>query len=75
MYMSDNFSPHAKAFWNKIPAGIQKRLLNNVWCSRCGEMTTITDYSGTIENDDLILNGFCIRCGNPVSSLIEGNVL
>ena len=74
MLMSDKFSLPAKTFWNKIPAGIQKRLLDNVWCSHCGEMTTITDYSGLIEKGDLILDGYCIRCGNPVSRLIEGDV-
>ena len=67
------FSPLAKVFWNKIPAGIQERLLDNVWCSHCGEMTTIIDYGGLIENGNLILDGYCTRCGNPVSCLIEGS--
>ena len=74
MLMLDKFSPPAKAFWNKIPPDIQKRLLDNVWCAHCGEMTTITDYSGRIEQGDLILEGFCLRCGNPVTRLIEGEL-
>ena len=74
MLMLDKFSSPARAFWNKIPAGIQERLLGNVWCSHCGEMTTITDYGVLIVKGDLILDGFCIRCGNAVTRLIEGNV-
>jgi hypothetical protein len=68
-----SFTPDAKTFWDNIPPGIQKRLLDNIWCSHCGEMTTITDYTGRIEQGDLILDGFCIHCDNPVSRFIEGD--
>jgi len=67
----DNFTRDARAFWNNIPLEIRERLLSNVYCTQCHSMTTITDYTGRIENDDLILDGFCIRCGSVVSRLIE----
>ncbi|MFH1251577.1 MAG: hypothetical protein V1715_10835 [bacterium] len=72
MLMLDKFSPPARAFWNKIPSDIQERLLDNACCAHCAAMTTITDYTGTIEKGDLILDGICIRCGNAVTRLIEG---
>ena len=67
------FTHSAKAFWDGIPPAIRERLLGNVYCAQCRKMTTIIDYTGRIENGDLILEGFCIRCGNPVSRLIEGD--
>ncbi|MBU1063439.1 hypothetical protein KKC74_01335 [bacterium] len=69
--MLSRFTPRAGAFRETIPPDIQERLLDNAWCSHCSGMTTITDYSGTIENGDLILDGFCILCGNAVTRLIE----
>lgn len=69
----DNLTPSARSFWNKIPPDIRERLLDNVYCVKCRNMTTITGYSGRIEHGDLILNGFCLRCGDPVTRLIEGN--
>lgn len=68
-----NFSNKAERIWSKIPPDIQKRLLTNVYCAQCGGVTTITDYTGRIVNGDLILKGSCVRCGNPVTRLIEGN--
>lgn len=69
----DNFTQSAEAFWKNLPPAIQERLLGNVYCAQCRKMTTITDYTGRIENGDLILEGFCIRCGSAVSRLIEGD--
>ncbi|RQW01136.1 MAG: hypothetical protein EH225_09770 [Calditrichaeota bacterium] len=69
----DNFTQSAKTFWNNIPPDIQERLLDNVYCTQCRKMTTITNYTGRIECGDLILEGFCIRCGGSVSRLIEGD--
>ena len=69
----DNFTKSAKTFWDKIPPAIRERLLDNVYFTQCRKMTTITDYTGSIEQGDLILEGFCIRCGNPVARVVEGN--
>lgn len=64
-------SPKAKAFWERIPADIRVRLLNNVYCTQCKGSTGITQVKGTIEKRDLILRGYCTRCGNEVARLIE----
>jgi len=70
---SERFTPRAKIFWNNIPPDIRERLLDNVYCAQCRSMTTITNYTGRIEQGDLILEGFCLRCGNPVTRLVEGD--
>jgi hypothetical protein len=56
--------------WSKIPKDIQKRLLANALCSKCG-VTTITDYG--IHNDrfGLVLKGYCKKCGGVVTRFVE----
>lgn len=49
MHLPDKFSLSAKTFWNNIPSDIRERLLDNVYCTKCRSMTTITGYSGRIE--------------------------
>ena len=34
--------------------------------------TTIVNFRGTIEGGDLILPGFCSKCGTEVVRLVEG---
>jgi len=66
------FSHRAKHFWERIPENIRKTLLANVWCWKCAGSTTIVNFRGTIEGGDLILRGFCSKCGTEVARLIEG---
>lgn len=56
--------------WAKIPKNIQKRILSNVFCGKCG-VTTIVEY--TINDDKLgiLLKGKCRKCGNEVRRFIE----
>lgn len=65
------FTPAAAALWRKIPDWVQEKLLANVWCPRCGAMTTITAYQGAVVKGDLVLTGACSTCGGPVRRLIE----
>jgi len=69
--MENQFTSPAKKIWLSIPEYIRQTLLNNVWCSRCRTVTTIVDFKGSVENKDLILNGFCKKCGGEVARLIE----
>jgi hypothetical protein len=68
---NNRFTPAAAARWRKIPDWAQTKLLANVWCSRCGTMTTITAYQGAVVKGDLVLTGACSTCGGPVRRLIE----
>lgn len=55
----------------RSPIGRRKKLLANVWCTRCGAVTTITAYHGAVVKGDLVLTGVCSTCGGPVRRLIE----
>lgn len=70
--MNDQFTPQAKIFWERIPENIREELLANVWCMTCRNITTIIDYTGSLEKGDLILKGKCKHCGNEVARVIEG---
>ncbi|MEA3436164.1 MAG: ORF6N domain-containing protein [Thermodesulfobacteriota bacterium] len=69
----DKFSltPQAFRIWINIPGDIQIKILNNVWCRICSEITGIGSVSGKVETGMLILKGICTRCGNPVAHVIE----
>ncbi len=69
--MNSEFAAEAKVLWDAIPLQIQKQLINNVWCSHCSGMTTITDFRSRVEEGDLILSGNCVKCGGSVARVIE----
>ena len=69
----DEFSFTAPAFkiWINIPGDIQIKILNNIWCRTCSDITGIGSVSGQVQKGMLILKGICTRCGNPVTRVIE----
>jgi ORF6N domain len=69
----DEFSltPQAFRIWINIPGDIQIKILNDVWCRTCSDITGIGSVSGKVEKGMLILKGICTRCGNPVARVIE----
>lgn len=69
--MEDNLTPKAKKIWESIPGDIRLRILNNVWCARCSDVTGIGNFTGKIEKGMLILRGVCTRCGGEVARVIE----
>jgi hypothetical protein len=66
------FTKPARQRWESIPAHIRQRLLTNVWCGHCGHEVTMTDFSGTIKGQDLLLIGRCANCRGEVARVIEG---
>jgi hypothetical protein len=66
-----NLSPQAKKQWEKIPKEVRVKLLNNVYCSKCGTTTGIAEINGSVDRGDLVLRGVCTACGSPVARLIE----
>jgi hypothetical protein len=48
----DEFSltPQAFRIWINIPGDIQMKILNNVWCRTCSDITGIGNVSGKVEN-------------------------
>jgi len=64
------FTGEAKALWDKIPPAIQDELLANVWCSNCLN-TRIVRFKGTVDRGELVLRGYCARCGKRVARVID----
>lgn len=56
--------------WNKIPKDIQKRIVENVFCSTCG-VTTIEDYTLHKDSLGILLKGNCKKCNKSVARIIE----
>jgi hypothetical protein len=50
---------------------LKEKLLNNVYCGSCEDITTIIDYVGKTSRNDLVLKGKCKKCGHKVARLIE----
>jgi hypothetical protein len=69
--MEDNFTPKAKKIWESIPGDIRLKILNNVWCVQCRNMTGIGNCTGKIEKGMLVLRGVCTRCGGEVARVLE----
>jgi hypothetical protein len=72
MSRAPQFTPEAARRWSDFNAPEQQRFLDNVWCASCRSGTSILDFSGRMDGDDLILDGRCGRCGSRVARLIEG---
>lgn len=56
--------------WNNIPKYMQERILNNVYCTACGE-TTIVDFSIYNDKFGIALKGKCKKCGKDVARMVE----
>ena len=69
--MKPSLTPPAKKIWESIPGSIRLKLLNNVWCTQCGEITAIGNVCGKVESGMLVLTGVCTRCGGEVARVIE----
>ncbi|WP_025146273.1 hypothetical protein [Pedobacter jeongneungensis] len=47
-------------------------ILENSYCTTCKKTSTITNYKSYLNNlNDIILRGFCLKCGGPVNRYIE----
>jgi hypothetical protein len=57
--------------WEAIPEMHRQQILDNVFCSHCSDMCRIEDFTGIKELVDLMLRGFCGKCGNVVVRLVE----
>ena len=65
------FTPSAALLWGAIPAEARAQILGNVFCGHCGGITTIKAFSGEEEHRNLILKGFCAKCGQKVARVVE----
>jgi hypothetical protein len=70
--MHTSFTPAAPILWDAIPPHFQERVLHNVWCLHCGDMTTMTDFTGEVHGKSLVLYGACVTCHGKVARVLEG---
>ena len=66
-------TPQAKKHWEAVPKEVRVKLLNNVWCTHCSDMTGIVLESMKVDRGDLVLEGKCVKCSGPVARVIEGD--
>jgi hypothetical protein len=66
-----SFTDPAAKLWATVPADTKKLLLANVWCSKCRDETTITNFTGAVKGGDLLLVGLCSICRGDVARVIE----
>jgi len=65
------FTKPARKLWDAIPENYRKLLLSNVWCGKCRDSTTITNFSGAVKGGDLLLVGKCAVCHGDVARVVE----
>jgi hypothetical protein len=70
--MSPSFTPAAQILWDAIPQHFQERILHNVSCPHCQDMTTMTDFTGEVHGKSLVLRGTCVKCRGKVARVLEG---
>jgi hypothetical protein len=70
--MKSPCTPAAQILWNAIPSHFQERILHNVWCPHCGDITTIGDFTGEVHGRSLVLRGTCVICRGKVARVLEG---
>ncbi len=56
--------------WSKIPKDIQKKIIDNVFCSNC-HVTTIVDYTMRESDHGYVIEGKCKKCGKNVARFME----
>jgi hypothetical protein len=66
-----NFTEPAAKLWEALPAATRKMLLSNVWYGKCRHEVTITNFSGSVKEGNLLLGGSCSECHGDVARLIE----
>ena len=70
--MQSPFTPAAQILWDAIPLHFQERILQNVSCPHCDDMTTMTDFTGEVHGKSLVLHGTCVTCQGKVAHVLEG---
>src|SRR5215472_17370858 len=70
--MQPFFTPAAHILWDAIPPQFQERILHNVSCPHCQDMTTMTDCTGEVHGRSLVLRGTCVTCRGRVARVLEG---
>lgn len=66
-----NFTAPAARLWASIPAENRNILLSKVNCGKCRHDVTMTNFTGVVKGDDLLLVGLCSECRGDVARVVE----
>jgi hypothetical protein len=59
--------------WKNLSEDIRRKVLETVFCVKCGGATEIVDYKEEVSKGLLVLRGKCKRCGHEVARVLEGD--
>jgi hypothetical protein len=65
------FTPRATRLWGRLTPEFRLLLLNNVFCTDCGGTVSMGLEKARVAKGNLILQGACLKCGGPVTRLVE----
>lgn len=57
--------------WARIPQNIREKILMNVWCVKCSNVTEVIDYKIIEDKVGLTIKGNCNKCGHEVCRVVE----
>lgn len=64
--------PQLKTIWGKDWDFFVDKIIPNCLCHTCNEVVTIVDFKITVNDlNDVILEGKCAACGDPVNRYCE----
>ena len=65
------FTPKATKMWENLHPDYKLMVLNNVYCVHCSKTGSMQLLQARVERNDLILQGACLKCGEPVTRVVE----
>jgi len=63
--------PTAEEKWNYLSQEIKQKILNNVFCVKCGVSSIKEGFTINQESIGIVLRGQCCKCDSPVIRAIE----
>lgn len=64
-----NKEAHKK--WMAFSKEQQKRILENVWCAKCSDITEVIQMDFKMVEQDILIKGSCTKCNSDVARLVE----
>jgi len=70
---SETNNPTAEEKWDYLSEEVQDKIINNVFCIKCG-ITSIINYTISQELTGIIMHGKCAKCSTSVIRIIEEEI-
>ncbi|MGY3725100.1 hypothetical protein SAMN05421767_12227 [Granulicatella balaenopterae] len=69
--MHDITELEAARVWQQIPEDVQRRILKNAYCVKCGSTTFTEKYNLRNNFLGIQVNGYCSKCGGRITRVVE----